>query len=239
MYALKANFYPAQEQKNGYMGKADITVANGVHLNNISVFARDGGYGLSFAKFGKEDNERSYIIPASKEAYAAMVAVVENAIHSEGHFGYTKGDLGIHMEVHGAKVDEPYADGRFTIEVGDFCILNGVSTRVVPFEKDGKDASFVSVDLPVVTDAEGKAQRYTGKDGKEQVNHQFEFLKSTWTDKDGEKQSVDYDRILTGKVLAKRKELMEPTLDEKIAEGKAQASGEKAADAPVKDEQSR
>ena len=238
MYALTANFYPAQEPKNGYIGKADITVAKAIKLNNISVFQKDGGYHIGFAKFGK-DNERSYIIPASPEAYAAMVSVVENAIHSEGHFGYAKGELGVKLEVSGAKVNEPYADGRFSVEVGDFCTLNGISTRVVPYEKDGKDASFVAVDIPTATDADGKAKRYSDKEGNERVDYQYECLTSTWTDKNDEKQSVDYGRILTGKVLAKRKALMEPSLDEKIAAGKAQATGEKAADAPAKDEQSR
>ena len=240
MYALKANFYPAQDPKAGYIGKADITVANAVRLNNISVFEKDGAYHIDFAKFGKEGNERSYIIPSSKEAYAAMVDVIAKAVADEKHFGYTRGDLGVHLEVNGALVNEPYADGRFSVAVGELCTLNGICTRVVPYEKDGQDSSFVSVDLPVVPGADGKAQTWTDKEGEKQVNHQFECLPVTWKDKEGKEQKADYERILTGKVLAKRKHLMEPSLDEKIAEGKAQVAGtEKAADAPAKEEQAR
>lgn len=240
MYALKSNFYPAQEPKEGYIGKADITVANAVRLNNISVFEKDGAYHIAFAKFGKEGSERSYIIPSSKEAYAAMVDVVAKAIAAENHFGYSKGDLGVKLEVNGAKVEEPYADGRYSVEVGELCTLNGISTRVVPFEKDGKDASFVSVDLPTIAGADGKAQTWTDKDGDKQVNYQFECLTVTWTDKEGKEQKADYDRILTGKVLAKRKHLMEPSLEDKINEGQAKADGaEKAPEAPAKDEQAR
>ena len=92
MYALKSNFYPAQEPKAGYIGKADIAIGNAVRLNNISVFKneQDGTYSIAFAKFGK-DNDRSYVIPSSKEAFAAMVAVVSKAVEAEKHFAFEKG----------------------------------------------------------------------------------------------------------------------------------------------------
>lgn len=240
MYGLKANFYPAAEPKEGYIGKADISVANAIRLNNISVFEHDGKRSLSFAKFGKEENERSYIIPSSKEAYAAMLDVVSKAVDNEKHFAFTQGKNGVRLEVHGAKVDEPYADARFFVDVGGFCSLNGISTRVVQYEKDGKQESFVSVDLPVVRDQEGEVRMYEDREGKDRASHQFDCLKDSWTDKDGKEQNVDYAARLRGKVLAYRKKLLEPTLDEKIAEGQALANNaERTADAPEKDNPSR
>lgn len=219
MYALKANFYVAQQEKNGYIGKADITIGNAIQVNNISVFVNDGITNLAFAKFGK-DNERSYVIPASKEAYAAMVAVVENAIVDDNHFGYAKGDYGVRLEVNGARVNEPYADGRFSIKVGDFCTLNGISTRVVEYAKDGKDDSFVAVDLPRVEDADGKVKLYTGKDGKEHADLQFEGVKNKFTNKEGKEVTTDYGVLINNMVRKCRKDLGQ-SLDNTIEAAKA------------------
>lgn len=236
MYTLTANFYEAQQEKNGYIGKADITIGNAIQLNNISVFVKDGITGLAFAKFGK-DNERSYVIPASKEAYAAMVAVVENAIAHENHFGYTKGEYGVRLEVNGARVNEPYADGRFSIKVGDFCTLNGISTRVVEHTKDGKDASFVAVDLPRVEDADGKVKLYTGKDGKERADLQFEGVKNKFT-KDGKEVSTDYGVLINNMVRKCRKELGQ-SLDNTIEAAKAEQHQRRTENVPPNKEQTR
>lgn len=236
MYALKANFYPAQEPKGGYVGKADITIANAVRLNNISVF--DDGAGnrsISFAKFGK-DNERSYVIPSSKEAYAAMLAVVGKAMDSENHFATEKGDFGVKLEVNGAKVNEPYADGRFTVTVGDFCTLNGISTREASYTKDGEKKSFVAVDIPAVRDEEGKVKSYTDKDGNQHVNLQYECLKDKYKNKEGKETSTDYQALMNNMIRKCRKELGN-SLDASIDEAKAQqASSAKENSAPVKEQ---
>ena len=240
MYAMKANFFPAQGEHENYIGKADITVGNAIRINNISVFEQEGKRGLSFAEFGPADNKRSYVIPASKEAYAAMLDVVSQAVDSEKHFAFTRGNYNVRLEVSGARVNEPYVDGRFSVAVGALCTLNGISTRVVDYEKDGKASKFVSVDLPTVTGEDGKAKRYTDREGKEHVNHQFEGLVDTWTDKEGTEQKRDYGLLLRNLVLGKRKELAEPSLDDKIAEGQAQAKAtDKESQPPVKEDDER
>lgn len=207
MYALKANFYPAQEPKAGYIGKADVTVGNAVRLNNISVFQneQDGTYSIAFAKFGN-DNDRSYVIPSSKEAFAAMVAIVGKAVEAEKHFAFEKGDYGLKLEVNGARVNEQLADGRFSIKVGDFCTLNGISTREVEYARDGKDESFVAVDFPPVRDAEGKVSLYTDQEGNQKANLQFEGLKDHYT-KDGKEVSTDYQALMNNMVRKHRNEL--------------------------------
>lgn len=216
MYALKANFFPAQEPKMGYIGKADVTVGNAVRLNNISVFKneQDGTYSIAFAKFGK-NNERSYVIPASKEAFAAAVAVVGKAVEAEKHFAFEKGDYGVKLEVNGARVNEQYADGRFSIKVGDFCTLNGISTREVEYVRDGKDESFVAVDFPAVRDAEGNVSLYTDKDGNQKANLQFEGLKDHYT-KDSKEVSTDYQALMNNMIRKHRNELgksLDATID--------------------------
>lgn len=222
MYALKANFYPAQAPNCGYIGKADITIANAVRLNNISVFENtaDGTRSIAFAKFGK-DNERSYIIPSSKESYAAMLAVVSKAVDSENHFAVEKGDFGVKLEVSGAKVNEPYADGRFTVTIGDFCTLNGISTREASFTKDGEKKTFIAVDIPAVRDEEGKVKSYTDKDGNQHVNLQYECLKDKYKNKEGKEVSTDYQALMNNMIRKCRKEMLN-CLDASIDAAKAQ-----------------
>lgn len=227
MYALKANFYPAQEPKAGYVGKADITVGNTVRLNNISVFKneQDGTYSIAFAKFGN-DNDRSFVIPSSKEAFAAMVEVVGKAVEAEKHFAAEKGDLGVKLEVNGARVNEQFADGRFSVKVGDFCTLNGISTREVEYARDGKDESFVAVDFPPVRDAEGNVSLYTDKKGNQRANLQFEGLKVHYT-KEGKEMSTDYQALMSNMIRKHRDELGK-TLDATIeaADSKKEQRGE-------------
>lgn len=238
MLAMNSHFHPAQEPKNGYIGKADITIANGYKLNNINVYEKDGKRNIGFDTFGKE-GEYSYVVPASKEAYAAMLDVVSAAVDNKDHFAIAQGEYKVKLEIRGKRVDEPYADGRFSAVLGDLCTLNGITTRVVPYQKDGQEAHFTAVEMPRVYDADGKVSMYTDKDGKQQANVQFEALVNTWT-KDGQEHKHDYERDLRIAVLAKRKELAQPSLDEQIAGGEAQkGAGEKAKDAPTKEEQSR
>lgn len=227
MLALKSNFYPASEPKNGYIGKADITIANAFGINNISVFEKDGGYALHFSEYGDKGN--SYVIPKTKEAYAAFLSVVEKAIHDEGHFGYEKGSYGPELKVTGTKVNEKYADGRYSVEIGDLCTLNGITTRWVEYEKDGNKQGFVSVDMPAARDADGKVRMYKNAEGKDVASLEFQGLVSKWQDKEGKDVELDWGVKLADAVKKVRKELMpekyadkKPPLKEQVAGAKAQ-----------------
>ena len=231
MYALKSNFYPAQEPKGGYIGKASITIANGARLNNISVFenAEDGTRSIAFAKFGK-DNEHSYIVPLSKDAYAAMLDVVSKAVDSETHFASGKGEYGLKLEVNGTKVDEPYADGRYSITLGDFCALNGIVTREASYKKDDKTETFVAVDLPAVRDADGHVKQYTDEKGEQHIDLQYEFLKNKYKNKDGKDASMDY-RVLANNIVRKYRKDLNTSLDAVIQDADAKKT------APVKEQE--
>lgn len=224
MKKMTANFFPAQEPKNGYIGKADITIGNAVRLNGISVFKSDKGeFNIAFPGFG---DDASYIVPKSKEMYAALLDVTVKAVNNEKHFGFSSGELGVHMEVSGKLVKEPYADGRFSIDVDDICTLYGVTTREVEYAKDGKDRSFTAVDLPTIGSYE--------KDGEMQYQTAFEGRISAWKDKEGKDQSINYAQILQGKVFAEHKALVKerkPALDDQVQDANARkgaAVGDKA-----------
>lgn len=223
MYAMKANFYPAKEQKAGYLGKATIVVANGIQINNISVFDReDGTRGISFAEYGPDDKRRSYVVPASKEAYAAMNDVVSRAVDAENHFAFSKGDYRLKMKATGKLVDEPYADGRFSVALEGLCTLNGITTRVVEYEKGGEKRKFTAVEMPAVRNAEGKVSTYADKDGNKHANVQFQGVVNTWSDDKGDHKH-DYSEDLRIAVFSKRKELQTPSLDAQIGGAKEKA----------------
>jgi len=228
MKKLTANFYPANEPKNGYIGKANITIADAIRLNGISVFqnAKDDTINLSFPEFG---DGVSYVVPKSKEAYAAMAAVVAKAIENEKHFGYSTGEYGPFMNVTGHAVSEPYADARFSIDVEDICTLYGISTRVVDYKKDGKDHSFVSVDFPTIG-------TYENTQGETQYRRAFDGRVSKWTDREGKEQSRDYGQLLNGLVLAERHHILDrkPSLETQM-NGADQRKGNVSAahDAPA------
>ena len=228
-YNMKSNFYPAKEPKNGYIGMADLTIANAIRIRGIAVFEKDGQRHMQFPGYGEGENRGSYVIPASKEAYSEMLAVVEKAIADpEQHFGWTSGKMNPRLEVSGGAVSEPYADARFSVVVEDLCTLRGVSTREVEYQKDGKDAKFVSMDMPTLPPYE--------KDGEKVYPAVFEGLKSEY-EKDGEKKVKDFGDLMNGLILNKRKELLErrPSLDEQVngAEQKAaQAQAGKDGPAP-------
>lgn len=218
MKKLTANFYPAQEPKNGYIGKANITIADAIRINGISVFApKEGTFHISFPEFAEG---RSYVVPRSSEAYEAMLEVVVKAvINDEKHFGFTTGEYGPNMEVHGKAVNEPYADARFSIDVADICTLYGVSTRVVEYSKDGKDRSFVSVDKPTIA-------TYENAEGETQYRAAFEGRVSVWKDKEGVEQKRDWGQIMSGLVLAERKHVLErkPALEDQMKNAEARTA---------------
>ena len=209
MYALKSNFYPASEPKNGYIGKADITIAEALRINNVSVFENpeDKSRSIAFAKFGSND-EYSYVVPSSKEAYAAMLDVISKAVDNKDHYAYEKGEYKLNMEVKGVKVNEQYADGRYSVSLGDFCTLNGISTREASYTTpEGEKKDWVAVDLPVVRDEEGKVKMYTDKDGKQRADLQYEGIKRTFVDKAGKEGTLNYQIVLQNRVRKCRDEL--------------------------------
>lgn len=231
MKKLTANFFPAEEKKNGYIGKANITIADAIRLNGISVFAPEtGGVNISFPEFGEGENRRSYVVPKSKEAYEALLTVVAKAVGNDNHFGFTSGEYGPHMDVHGRTVNEPYADARFSIDVADVCTLHGVTTRVVPYEKDGKDRSFVSVDKPTIA-------TYKDKEGNDQYRPAFEGRVSVWKDQEGVEHKVDWGQLMQGLVLSERKKLLErkPALEDQVKDAEARTAPAQETAAPAKE----
>lgn len=232
MKKLTANFFPAEEQKNGYIGKANITIADAIRINGISVFAPEsGGINIAFPEYGEGENRRSYVVPKSKDAYEALLTVVAKAVGDEAHhFGFTSGEYGPHMEVHGRAVNEPYADARFTIDVADICTLHGLSTRVVNYEKDGKDRSFVSVDKPTIA-------VYKDKEGNDQYRPAFEGRVSVWKDREGVEQKRDWGQLMQGLVLSERKNVLErkPALEDQVKNAEARTAPAQENAAPAKE----
>ena len=214
MYNLKANFYPAKEAKNGYLGFADLTVSNAIRIRGIAVFenAEGNGHHIQFPGYGEGAEARHYVVPDSKEAYAAMLNVIENALEDkEHHFGWSSGKMNPRIEVRGHAVDEPYADGRFTVEVEGLCSLHGVSTREASYkDRDGNEKSFIAVDVPNLPPYE--------KNGEKIYPGVFEGLKSKY-EKDGKEHVKDCGHLIRNLVLAERKKVLEqrPSLEEQVA----------------------
>lgn len=228
MDRLTANFYPASEPKpyegGVYVGKANITIANAMRLNDISVFLSDAGkLSINFPEYESGGEKKSFVIPKSKEAYAAMCSVVEKARESEQGFAFTQGTYNPTMTARGGLVNEPFADGRFGVEVGDICTIVGLTTRKASYTVDNEEKHFVAVDLPNIIGQDGKPSTYE-KDGKTMYNKVFEPCVSSWTDTEGHKRSKDFGRTLTGAVLKCRKELLEKEAS------KEQAAPEKKAE---------
>lgn len=238
-YSMNSNFYPAREPKNGFIGNADVTIANAIRIRGIAVFEKDGERHISFPGFGEGDNRKSYIVPASKEAYAEFLSVVEKAVaDDEKHFGWVTGD---HFEwdekakkfkqldISGEAVSEPYADARFQIEIKDLCTLYGITTQEKEYTKDGKTGKFIAVDPPSTTPYE--------KDGEKVYPLAFEGWTNKY-EKDGEKKQFDFGRYLEGQIVAQRKELLNrrPSLDEQVnnAEQRAAQAEGKEGPAPEK-----
>ena len=178
----------------------------------------------------RSENRASYVIPKSKEAYEAMLDVVAKAVANEKHFGFTTGEYGPHMEVHGKPVNEPYADARFSIDVADICTLYGLTTRVVDYKKDGKDRSFVSVDKPTIA-------TYENAEGEKQYRPAFEGRVSVWTDKEGVEQKRDWGQLMQGLVLAERKKILErkPALEDQVKNAESRTAPAQENAAPAKE----
>lgn len=217
-YNMRSNFYPAKEPINGYIGHADILISNIIRLQGIAVFKNSDkpGHHIQFPGFG--DNG-SYVVPHSAEAYAQMLDVVEKAIADEKHFGHVAGKPNPQLSVSGQAVNEPYADARFALDVGDICTIHGITTREVTYENNGKKSSFVSVDAPNLPPYE--------KNGEKVYPPIFKGLKSTY-EVEGVQRETDYAQVIRGMVINERKNILaKPPLENQMDDA-AQKAGQAA-----------
>lgn len=206
-----------------YVGKANITVGNAYRLEDISVFQMDdGAHTLRFPDFPGVDRDTnqptrvSFVVPKSHDAYAAMVDVVIAARESERGFAFTQGNYNPQVTIHGNLVNETredgsiIADGRYTAEIGDVCVVRGISTRPAEYKDGDETKRFVAVDIPNCLDANDKPSTYE-KDGETRYNKVFTPLISRWTDKDDQQKSKNYGSLFKRLVLSERKNLREAT----------------------------
>ena len=224
-YQMSADFYPAREVKNGFLGNANLTIAHAFNIYSLGVFENKEGPGIHISFPGYESNgmDHSYVIPENKEAYAAMCKAVEAAVNSENHKGFVNGKLGPRFEVtSGRFVEEPYADARFNMKIEGLCSLNGISTAI------GRDDN-TYVHMPTLPAYE--------KDGEMKYPVAFRGLTHKWQNKEGKDMSKDYGLLMRNLVLQKKKELEKerhPSLASQInnAEKKA-GQGPPGHEAPV------
>ena len=220
MEHLFANFHAAQEPKRGgnseytYIGKANITIGDAVRLNGISVFEneKNGQFSIDFPGFG-EGGE--YVIPKSPEAYAAMRDCIAKAAKSQQGYAYELGNNNPDIIITGKQVNEPYADARFIIEVGDMVALYGVSTRIAGHEGN----EFVAVDYPNI------GEPYEAN-GQKHYNKAFEGIVAKWPDNDGNEHTTDYGQHLNMMVRGKRKELMR-SFDDRVKDAQEKSANQK------------
>jgi len=149
----------------------------------------------------------------------------------ENHFAFINGKMNPQLSAHGKVVDEPYADGRFSVNVGDLCILTGITTRPVTYTtEDGKQNAFVSIDMPTLTPYE--------KDGEKVYPPAFEGLTNEY-EKDGEKHKFNWASLINGlvynerkaeikKVLEGEKGEQHPSLEEQMKNATVKAAAENA-----------
>ena len=228
MKKLSANFYPAREEKNGYLGKADITIADAIRLNGISVFRnKDDSIGIRFPDYTLSNGENlSYVTPKSPEAYAALCSVVAKAMENEKHFGFITGTYlrnqpGEGIEVHGKAVQEPYADARFNVDIADMVSLHGIRTYRQSFEKNGRSGQFTAVKMPVINSWETA-------EGEKRYQTAFEGRFRAAIDREGKEYTTDYADLLNGLILAERKVVLnldrKPGLNDQVKAAEAQKS---------------
>lgn len=232
-YNMRANFYPVKEPINGFIGSADLAISNIIRLRGIAVFEdKDGkgGHHIQFPGFGEGDAFKSYVIPHSPEAHAQILDVVEKAIAAEDHFGHVAGKRKAFLTVEGRAVDEPHADGRYALQVADILTVHGITTNEIPLNRDGKESTFIAVNVPNLPPYE--------KDGEKVYPPIFKGLKSTW-EKDGKPASMDYAQFIRHLVIAERQKVLgkEP-LDQQVGNAEKKAKeGVSGKDAPAKEVQ--
>lgn len=239
MKKLSAFFTPAKEEKNGYLGKATILIADGISLEDVSVFRSqyDDSVYIRFPQFevGNEGKKLSYVTYDNDEVYAAMCSVVAQAMESEKHFAfipgtYFKNEPGERIEVHGKAVQEPYADARFTVDVAGMVTLHGIKTHRQAFEKGGRKGEFTAVTIPVV-------RSYETNDGEKHYQKPYQGRIRNGIRQDGTEFTVDYGDMLQGLVLAERKIVLnldrKPSLSDTVKAAEASKSEPAAQDAPA------
>lgn len=215
MYKMQADFRPANEKKNGYIGKANLTIADGIKINGISVFEQENG-GLNL-RFPGYDNNHSYVyVPHDSDGYKAMVNTVEGAVLNEQHTYVQDGDMNPYLSVKGTLVDEPYADGRFSVEIKNLCTLNGITTRV----GEKNDKTFTAVNMPTL-------EPYENREGKKVYPKAFEG-KTAEFEKDGQPVKKNYRDLISNLVKHERNAKMaeKAPLGEQMQDAKAVADRE-------------
>ena len=228
-YNMRANFFPAREPINGFIGSANLAISNVIRLNGIAVFEKEsGGHHIQFPGFGENG---SYVVPNSKEAFAQILDVIEKAVaDNEKHFGHVAGKMKVPLSVSGKAVNEPYADGRYSLAVGDICNVYGITTQVVPYEKEGKESSFVAVRVPNLPPYE--------KDGEKVFPPVFKGLKSHY-EVDGKEKETDYAQLIQAMVISERKKILsKPPLENQMDTAAQKAAhAEPGKDAPAQEPQ--
>lgn len=200
MTHITAKFYPAKEEHESYRGNADLFIGDAVRISGISVFKnpKSEGHHVQFPGYtdGKEFN--SYIIPASKEAYAEMVNVIEAAMaEPEQHFAFNQSYDDPVLSVEGGVVKEPYADARFSLTIHDVCTIRGISTR----EAEHNGNKWVAVDMP-------KREAYMDENGEKVYPDAVECLVSEKEYED-KKYVTDYKAIVEHYVKGERAKAFE------------------------------
>ncbi len=199
-YHMKAKFEPAQNLRDGYRGSVSLTVADAILIRGIALFAQNDatGYSLSFPAFG--ERKQSYIFPVSRDAYRSMLRLSTDAMRNrKTHTAELPGSSDIELSVTGELVDEPNADGRFSLCIADLCKLNGITTYETPYLQP--DHSNVLVSFPSLTPHQVP---------KEQIlrHSLFHGLGVTKDAPDGSLEYKDYQVIITDMVREKRAELI-------------------------------
>lgn len=229
-YNMRANFYPLKEPINGFVGSANLAISNIIKMYGIAVFKNreDDGYHIQFPGFGDGKDAVSYVTPASKEAYAQMLDVVEKAISAEDHFGHVAGKKRAFLTVSGRAVDEPYADGRYDLKVADICTIHGLTTQQVDYVKDGQESTFTAIRVPSLPPYE--------KDGEKVYPPIFKGLKSSY-EVDGQPKETDYAQVIQALVIAERKKILGKAPLESQVQNAAEKASQRNAEknAPAKD----
>ena len=233
MFKMTSNFYPAEEPKNGYIGKADLTIAEAIRINGISVFENNGVIGMRLPEYERRDNglRESYVIPKSTEVYASMLKTIEMAVKDEKyHFGHVNGKYNPFISVSGKKVDEPYADGRFSIDIENTCTLYGVKTRIRNAEKE----PFVAVDMPTIS-------KYTNSENEVVYKPAFEGLTYKHM-RDGKEEYKHFDTLIKNLVRAEREKVHSnerTSFDDKLKDASKEAEKRNSARAAGQSKDSR
>ena len=98
MKKISAFFNPAQEEKNGYLGKATIIIADGISLEDVSVFRSqfDGAPYIRFPQFevGQEGRKLSYVTYNATEEELACYGLDDPELSVTVNYTYTDEEAG-------------------------------------------------------------------------------------------------------------------------------------------------